>query len=213
MSFLKKAIKTVGGIAKKAAPFVGLANPLVGGLMLAGGTLATKGKKTKLLKDVVAPAAAGYGTSKLLGALKAGMPGAPQSGKSVSWGGLQGTAPAAKSSFLSGAGKFLGNLGLGREGGLDLSHILAGAGAAEGLIRSNKAGKRADSMMNEQIGAARKISGLADQRLAETAPMRGASIAALTSKVQAGPRKRAVPSFADTANPFRKRFPMPNVAA
>lgn len=194
---IKKGVHDVGGLAEKAAPFVGMIpgiGTLAGGAIGGLGALAHGDGLGGALKYGAAGAASGFGGSKLMGlASKAG-------------GAL--TAPGSVGSTLLGAGKTA--LDAAGKRGISLSDILKGgltaAGGIAGAVSSAKAGKKEGEMLGNQAG-------IADSMNTRGRAMADAASKGLLARLAAGPR--ATPDFSrfvDRANPFSGQFAPPPVA-
>ncbi len=193
-------LKNIGKYASKAAPFTALI-PGVGPLAAAGITAATrlaaKGKKAKLLKDVALPAAVTYGGANLL----------------RNAGGIRGIGSRLLGRSGTAANPGTGGRG-GGGGGLDISDLLKAAGLAgggyaayRGIQSSNEAGGQADELTNEFLTQARRSRELADERYASSSSLRDPAVAALKTRLSAGPRKLPdIGALYDAGNPFRKKF-------
>lgn len=142
---IKGAVKGVGGLAEKAAPFVGMIPGVgapMGALIGGAGALAHGDGLGGALKYGAEGAMSGFGGGLLKGA-KAGMEGG---------------------SFLSKIGGTLKNVGgqaLGNfkkpDGSLDFSKIVSAGGAASNLIGQAKQRKSATKYNNAQIDQRNKL--------------------------------------------------------
>lgn len=198
---IKKGVHDVGGLAEKAAPFVGMIpgiGTLAGGAIGGLGALAHGDGLGGALKYGAAGAASGFGGSKLLGlASKAGgaltAPGSPGSGVlSTIAGGAKGAIDAAGSHGIS-----IGDI---------LKGGLTAAGGISGLVSAHKAGTAMDRAYGSQAG-------IADSLNTRGGAMADAASKGLLARLAAGPR--ATPDFSrfvDRANPFSGQFAPPPVA-
>lgn len=200
MSLLGGALKKIGGVAKKIAPFAGLipgvgtlAGAAIGGL----GSLASGDNIGQALKYGAMGALSGYGGSKLLGGK--GLLGVPGALKKVGVGdGSAGGLVKSAGGSLLGIGKpgfgALGSLGGALTGGGGLGGLVdTGLGAASiagGISASNRAEdlrKKALALSEGSWNDRANLRKLAIQGLESNTPQDLSSI------------------FRNDANPFMRR--------